>query len=197
MQMAMASDQTLCLEGFVAYATARSGRAPVTFPDLAALKRHLTAHRPDLVVIDLALEEAQPIAGLRQIVEAAAPGPVVALDLRFNRRRRAEVIAAGFAGYLAKTMTPPMVFAGLDLVLAGLPYHVADGREPEGPEEFRLTDRQLDVLRLLVKGKSNKEIARRLEITTPTVKLHVNQILRRLGVRNRTEAAMAGLSLLG
>ena len=197
MQMAMASDQTLCLEGFVAYATARSGRAPATFADLAGLTRHLATHRPDLVVVDLALEEAQPVAGLRRIVEAAAPAPAVALDVRFNRRRRAEVIAAGFAGYLAKTMTPPMVFAGLDLVRAGLPYHVAEGREPEDREESPLTDRQVEVLRLLVEGKSNKEIARTLEITTPTVKLHVNQILRRLGARNRTEAAMAGLTLLG
>lgn len=197
MQMAMASDQALCLEGFVQYAAARDGHAPALFRDLGSLLAHLAAHRVDLVMVDLALEDAHPIAVLRGIVEAAAPTPVAVLDLRFSRRRRAEVVAAGCAGYLVKTMTRQMVFAGLDLVLAGVPYHVAEIGQPAARNEPSLTERQFEVLRLLVEGMPNKEIARRLDVTIPTVKLHVNRILRRLGVRNRTEAAVAGLALLG
>ncbi|WGM40958.1 response regulator transcription factor [Caulobacter sp. NIBR1757] len=196
MQMAIASDQALCLEGFAGYGATRGDPAPAIFADLKALLDALATRSFSLVVIDLALEEAQPIACLRAVADAAAPTPVVALDTRFNARRRTEVIGAGLAGYLVKTMNRQMVFAGFDLVLAGVPYHVSDVGRPSGPTESPLTDRQVEVLRQLVEGKSNKEIARLLEITTPTVKLHVNQILKRLGARNRTEAAMAGLNLL-
>ena len=142
MQMAIASDQALCLESFAGYGAARGDAAPAIFPDLKSLLVALATRRFGLVVVDLALEEAQPIASLRQVTDAAAQAPVVALDTRFNPRRRSEVIAAGLAGYVVKTMNRQMVFAGFDLVLAGVPYHVSDIGRPTGQTESPLTDRQ-------------------------------------------------------
>ncbi len=198
MAMAIVSDQVLCLTGFAEFAAARdpSGGATI-FPDLSALRRALKDHRFSLIVIDLSLESVHAPAQLTSLVESAAPARLVGLDIRLNRRQRSEVMAAGFDGYLLKTMSGEMVAAALDLVRAGAQYFVDEDDVGGSTKDVSpLTERQTEVLRLVVAGKSNKEIGKLLDISTPTVKLHLNRILKRLVARNRTEAAMIGLELL-
>lgn len=198
MAMAIVSDQVLCLTGFAAFAAARDpSGCPAIFPDLAALRRALKDHRFSLIMIDLSLESVHAPAQLKSLVESAAPARLVGLDIRLNRRQRSEVIAAGFDGYLLKTMSGEMVAAALDLVRAGAQYFVDEDDVGGSTKDVSpLTERQTEVLRLVVAGKPNKEIGELLDISTPTVKLHLNRILKRLGARNRTEAAMIGLELL-
>jgi DNA-binding NarL/FixJ family response regulator len=134
-------------------------------------------------------------------------------------RRRQDILTtldAGAHGYVPKAM-------GVDQLTHALKRHPrwhdlcpapAGAGDPEGPDgamsQFsgadrraapdmlaRLTPRQRDVLELLVKGKSNKEIARELDLGEGTVKIHLAALFRNLGVRNRATAAVAGAQLIG
>lgn len=154
------------------------------------------AHQPDAVVWDLGWPSVD--SGWREslvgLVETGAP--VVALISESSLMP--EVRAAGARGLISRDAEPARVSAAVHAVSQGL---VAvdpkfgrgwtaniDGSEEITTEE--LTDRELDVLRLLAEGLSNKTIAYRLEISEHTVKFHVNAILRKLGAQSRTEAVV-------
>jgi DNA-binding NarL/FixJ family response regulator len=125
--------------------------------------------------------------------------PIVVLSANEDAATVRAAIRAGAAGYVPKTANSHTLLTALRIVLAGDIYipprylensaHSADKRSAGA--DCGLTDRQLEVLRLLASGLSNKSVARRLEITEGTVKQHVSAILKVLGVRNRTEAVIA------
>jgi DNA-binding NarL/FixJ family response regulator len=112
-------------------------------------------------------------------------------------------------GFIPKSATRDVMLSALQLVFAGGIYvpdlvihdqapapqvslkRAAADRPQVSPSELGLTDRQLDVLALITKGKSNKAICRLLKLAEPTVKNHVTSILRALKVSNRTEAVIA------
>src|SRR5262249_31475506 len=94
------------------------------------------------------------------------------------------------------TYIPPEVLAAGPAAAAALPAggKSATGKRPS-PSELGLTERQVDVLALMMQGKSNKLICRALDLAEPTVKNHVSAILKALGVANRTEAVLAVAAL--
>ncbi len=110
-------------------------------------------------------------------------------------------LAAGALGYVPKSAPPRTLLSALQLVLAGdvyvpplllgTPPLSARGVSAAADGQARLTERQVDVLRLVCRGASNKEIARELALSDKTVKAHVTAIFRALGVVNRTQAATA------
>jgi len=117
-----------------------------------------------------------------------------------------DALASGASGYIPKSLDPEAMVAAIQHVLAGgiyaptllltEPIEAADSESTVDPNVMAmLTPRQYDVLRLLGKGQANKEIARALDISEGTVKIHLAAIFRVLEVRNRTEAVLKASAL--
>ncbi|MCX6547937.1 MAG: response regulator transcription factor, partial [Acidobacteria bacterium] len=104
-------------------------------------------------------------------------------------------IEAGALGYLLKSVRRAMLIEAVRAVAAGQRYlpPATAARLVEGMELERLTPRETDVLRLLAQGERNREIADALGLAEPTVKIHVNNLLRKLQAKDRTEAAVIAL----
>ena len=173
----------------------------------AALRDH-----PDvrLVLLDLGLPDGDGIEALPRLREAAPGAVLVALSADEKHETVLAAIAAGAAGYIPKTAQSGVMMAALRFVLAGgvyLPAAVLERRASErresgaaagaqrSPEGLGLSPRQVDVLRLLVEGKSNKLIARDLLMSESTVKTHLEALFRKLGANSRTQAVVAAARL--
>jgi DNA-binding NarL/FixJ family response regulator len=153
-----------------------------------------------LVVLDVFLPDVPvdaPLEGLRRL-RRRYPGVAVAmLSADSDAELAAQALREGAAGWLPKSADPRLFGAALALVLRGGCYvpPFLFGRD-RSPAAEPLSPRQLDVLRCLVEGRSNKEIARDLALSESTVKTHLATIFRVLKVRNRTEAVVAGQARL-
>jgi DNA-binding NarL/FixJ family response regulator len=170
----------------------------------------------DLALIDLTMPGAdgyQHIVDLRSRLPAL---PIIVLSGVEDREIMRASIELGVLGFIPKAYSPEVMLSAVRLVLAGGVYvpqmllsamppaaAASDLAAPDAPitsiENLRrlLTERQVDVLRLLSLGKPNKLIARDLGISEGTVKIHLAAIFRALSVRNRTEAVVAARSLSG
>lgn len=156
----------------------------------------------DLALLDLHLPDAD---GLDLLAEFRAAYPAMAVVLLSGERdagivRRA--LDGGAAGFIPKTEPREVLARALSLVLAGgvyVPREALAGAPPpppaasgaDSPRALGLTERQIDVLTLMMKGRTNKHICRELNLAEPTVKNHVTAILRALEVSSRTEAVLA------
>lgn len=156
----------------------------------------------DLILLDLSLPCADGLGALEQLRRSAPTVPVVVVSASLRAADVRAALAGGAAGYVPKTMSSQEMLAALGAILDGdifVPPHLlaalsdppAAGIAPPTEQTATLTDRQIEVLRLLGAGQSNKEIARTLRLAEGTVKLHVSALMRALGAKNRTEAAMA------
>jgi len=163
-----------------------------------------------LVLLDLGLPDGDGIEALPQLREAAPAAVLVALSADERRETVLAAIAAGAAGYIPKTSQSGVMLEALRFVLSGgvyLPAAVLEQRASERhgapaagvaqrcAEDLGLSPRQVDVLRLLVEGKSNKLIARDLAMSESTVKTHLEALFRRLSVNSRTQAVVAAARL--
>lgn len=155
------------------------------------------AERLDLVLLDLGLPGCTGIEALTQFHEAFPLLPVVIVSATEDRSAVLAALDAGAAGYLPKTSTPEVISAALRLIAAGstyVPLQAVDcsgAGEEDGASRPHLTARQRDVLRLMVQGLANKEIARHLRIAQDTVKQHARAVYAALGVAGRSQAARA------
>lgn len=156
-----------------------------------ALKQARSMEQLDLVLLDLGLPAC---LGLDPLIAFRAEFPHVRVVVVSATEDRASVLGAldaGAAGYVPKTHTPPLICAALRLVADGGTYIPPQLLQKCRVEPHDLTERQLDVLRLIVKGLANKEIACRLCIAKDTVKQHAKAVYASLGVPNRAGAAQA------
>lgn len=158
--------------------------------------------RVDLVLLDLHLPDEN---GLSLLSEFRAAHPAMAVVLLSGERDAATVRQAldgGAAGFIPKTEPREVLERALSLVLAGGVYVPREAlgtaqRPPNestgagSPRALGLTERQIEVLALMMKGRTNKHICRELNLAEPTVKNHVTAILRALQVTSRTEAVLA------
>jgi DNA-binding NarL/FixJ family response regulator len=156
----------------------------------------------DVVLLDFHLPGLQRFDALRAIRAKAEEAAIVVLSAEEHPALIRQVIDEGAAGFIPKASSHAVMMAALRLVLAGgtyLPPHALHSETPEAPPAevphasavARLTERQLATLRLAMLGKSNKVIAREMELSEATVKAHLAECFKRLGVRNRTEAVFA------
>jgi two-component system, NarL family, nitrate/nitrite response regulator NarL len=154
----------------------------------------LLAARPDvgLVVLDVHLPGEAPLHALHTLRRSHPLLPVLVLSADSDPDLAAQALRDGASGWLHKTADMRVLLGALELVWAGGCYipPMLVQRQPQAAES--LTDRQLAVLSELVRGRSNKEIARQLSLAEPTVKGHLVTIFRVLRVRNRAEAVTAG-----
>ena len=155
--------------------------------------------RPDVVLLDLVMPGGDGIEAARKIRAASPRSKVIVLTSYPDDATVLPALEAGAAGYLLKDVEPQELADGVRRVHRGeslLHPAVAPRviREAVGPDtgsaREALTPRELDVLRLLARGLPNKLIARELGIAERTVKTHVSSILAKLGVTDRTQAAL-------
>jgi NarL family two-component system response regulator LiaR len=152
--------------------------------------------RPDVVLMDLVMPELDGIAATDAIRRELPDTQVLVLTSMLEDASVSRAVRAGAIGYLLKDIPAPELRQAIKAAAAGqvqLSPSAAAGlmREvvaPERPE--KLSERELDVLRLLARGLANKEISRDLGIAEKTVKTHVSSILGKLGVQSRTQAAL-------
>ena len=158
---------------------------------LALLARH-----PDcsLVLLDLTLPGAHGLDLLAELRRDAPRLPIVVLSATHDRATVGAALAAGARGFIAKTASPHALLDAIRTILSGGRHVTSDlGPAPRSIggvpiDALGLTNRQSDVLRLLVQGKPNKLICRDLNLSEGTVKVHVSAILKALNVHSRSQA---------
>lgn len=144
-----------------------------------------------LVVLDLHLRDSEGFAALRAIGEKfpATACVIISGDEQEGLAHRA--VAAGASGFIPKSFTADEMLKAIESVLDGNVFVPPDASRREASAPGTLTLRQLEVVSMLGRGFSNKEIARELDLAERTVKAHVTAVLEALQVKNRTQAVIA------
>ena len=160
---------------------------------------HLDEWQPDVVLQDLLLPGGiDGIETTRRLL-ARRPGvKVIALTALVDEPRMMAVLRAGALGYVRKDADPEVLLAAVRRVAAGRPYidpGVTTHLMHAVTASDELTAREVEVMRELARGRSNKEIARELSMSEATVKVHVRQVMKKLGALNRTHAAVLAVDL--
>ncbi|SNY70211.1 response regulator [Paractinoplanes atraurantiacus] len=148
---------------------------------------------PEVVLLDMVLPGMDGVEVLRELRRRELPARVLVVTSFTDRARLIPAVRAGARGYLSKDVDPNALVAAVRSVAAGhllLEPDVAAGLLGGPAEEPALTARERDVLALLAEGRSNREIARALVVAEKTVKTHVSSILLKLGLADRTQAAL-------
>ena len=156
---------------------------------------------PDLILLDLHMKDMNGIGTLRAIRDAGLECRVVILTVSDSAEDLVTAIRSGADGYLLKDMEPEDLLAAIDQTLNGstvigerlnglLARAIREEATTSQRDHAALTRREQEILDGLVQGRSNKLIARSLDITEATVKVHVKNLLRKLGFRSRLEAAV-------
>ena len=210
MRILIADDHRLIVEGVkLKLGEIESNIDFVVASDLAELRR-VVHHEPPpaLALIDLAMPGTSGTTHLTEVIEALPGVPVIVLSGSESPNLIKDLLALGVQGFIPKAYSSDVMLSAVRLVLSGgvyvPPMMLQDqADDPPAPDsagdvaimEDRLrkllTERQMDVLRLLSQGKPNKVIARDLGISEGTVKIHLAAIFRALNVRNRVEAVVA------
>jgi DNA-binding NarL/FixJ family response regulator len=152
---------------------------------------------PDLLLLDLRMPGANGLDGVREVRARAPQVPLAIVSAEQDGAAIRAALAMGVSGFIPKTDSPAVIASAVRLILAGgvyvPPQLVAVAQPPasvNGNPSAGITARQMDVLRLLARGWSNKAIARELGVSEGTVKVHLLAVFRALDVRNRTAAVL-------
>jgi DNA-binding NarL/FixJ family response regulator len=206
MRILLADDHVLVRDALKSYIERLADDAAVivasSFPEAFALAERDTAL--DLVILDLRMPGMNGLQGLTRMRGLRPSTPVVIISGLARPQDITDAMAAGAAGFFPKTLNGAALVSAVRLVLAGERFvpstdHAGSGADGEARVEDEatssLTTREREVLDLLTKGMSNKEIARQLELQEVTIKLHVRGICRKLGAKNRTQAALRAVAI--
>ncbi|WP_170335214.1 response regulator [Ruegeria arenilitoris] len=158
--------------------------------------------KPDLIMFDLKLPDVTGISGFQQLRDRWPSAPVLVISALASGELVRSLIDYGAMGFLPKDASAQTLKFAIHEVTAGRRYvppeynRIEELKSPEAtvyqssPELSTLTPQQVRILKLICVGKSNKQIAYELSLAEATVKAHITALLRRLGVRNRTQAAV-------
>jgi DNA-binding NarL/FixJ family response regulator len=187
--------------------------ADVVEADGAASALDAMRDRPaDLALVDVRMPDLDGLELLRELKSGWPDVPVIMLSTYENAPYVKRALADGAAGYLLKDATPEDLSQAINVALSGggnvlsprviqnLFEDVESGSQNGHAgrrSEFNLTQRENDILALLAEGRSNRQIAQSLFLSEKTVKAHLAAIFRKLGVTNRTQAAMVAVQQMG
>jgi DNA-binding NarL/FixJ family response regulator len=150
----------------------------------------LTQLQPDVVLVDDMQEGENAIARLREISEFAPEAKPLLLTMRMEQEWLDEAFRAGAQAAVSKSVHPVSLGTLLREIAHGNVVHRYEPAAAAATEnDCPLTDRELEILRLVAEGYTNGRIARELWVTEQTVKFHLSNTYRKLGVANRTEAS--------
>jgi DNA-binding NarL/FixJ family response regulator len=149
-------------------------------------------HAPDVVLIDLVMPNVDGIEAIRGLRERVPAARAIVLSSFIDDEKLLPAVRAGAAGYLLKDVEPQQLVEAIRTVHAGgaLLHPKVASRLLEEMATDPLTPREREVLALIGRGMANKVIARELSLSEKTVKAHVSSILAKLGVSDRTQAAL-------
>jgi two-component system nitrate/nitrite response regulator NarL len=200
----LVDDHALCRSGLTELLEHRGGMSVVyATGDPTLVVPMLREHQPDLMVLDLRLTKTDGLSVLRNIRAEGCEVPVVILTMSDSEDDMSAALRAGVRGYLLKDMEPEEVIDAIgraargEMVVASsmmLKFAQILQSGPKGSAMnsmvSSLTERERQVLDHLASGQSNKVIAKALDISHNTVKLHVRHIMDKLNLRSRVEAAV-------
>ena len=203
MRILVADDHPLYLEALERQLSKAFRSAEVRgVPSLEGLYQALGDGPADLVVLDFSLSGTQRGGAVHQVVTLAGNAPVIIVSGVADVTDVQDCVTAGARGYLPKTMQPRLFADAVSLVLHGgtyLPIETALAPPPAVPpirnaeqisaDGSSLDSRDRELLQMIADGLSNKEIATNLGVQESTVKFYVSRLFRRLGVKNRSQAA--------
>ncbi len=203
MKLLIVDDHPVVRDGLAALLRQLAPEVAVLLAEGGAQGLDLANAHPDLdlVVLDLSMPGSDGFAVLHEFGRRLPQLPVVVLSSSEDPRDVRRALACGALGYIPKSAPPRTILAAMKFVLAGNVYvpallaqDPAFARDEAAHDAARrsvasLTRRQIDVLRLLREGRSNKEIGRALGLSEKTVKVHVTALFKALNVANRTQAA--------
>jgi two-component system nitrate/nitrite response regulator NarL len=163
--------------------------------------RVATATDPDLILLDLNMKGWSGIQTLERLRSADLDARIIVLTVSDSEEDVVAALRAGADGYLLKDMEPEDILESLRRATQGrvviserltelLAHALRQDPRPQRPEQAGLTPREEEILALIARGYSNKLIARELELTVGTVKVHVKHILKKLALKTRVEAAV-------
>jgi DNA-binding NarL/FixJ family response regulator len=176
----------------------------------AALEHIHNGTEVDLALVDVRMPDLDGLELLRAIKTDKPDLPVIMLSTYDNAPYVKRALADGASGYLLKDATPEDLSQAINVALSGsgnvlsprviqnlFEEHEASGRDHANGRrgEYNLTQREHDILALLSEGRANRDIAQQLYLSEKTVKAHLAAIFRKLGVTNRTQAAMMAVQM--
>lgn len=199
MRILLADDHELVCDGFKAVIERHEPEAEVTtarsFDEAFSLV--LSKGCYDITLLDLNMPGMQGLEGLKRMVAQCPSSAVAIITGMVTKAVATSALAAGAKGFIPKTLSGSKLILALRLLGSGEVYAPVDLMRPSGAIEGLkivgaevLTPRELEVAAMLVKGASNKEIARSLDLQEVTVKLHVRNLCRKLETKNRTQIAV-------
>ena len=204
-RIVVADDQQVVREGFAALLNSQPDFTVVgTASDGTEAVRTCDEQRPDIVLMDIRMPETDGIEATKQLT-ARPNAPRILILTTFDLDEYVyDALRAGASGFLLKDVTAERLFDAVRVIAAGdallapsitrrLIGDFARQHRMAGVDSSRLaelTPRETEVLQLLAEGLSNPEIATRLVVTDETIKTHVSRILRKLGLRDRTQAVI-------
>lgn len=200
----LVDDHALCRSGLTELLEHRGNMTVVVATgDPAQVVPLLREHQPDLIVLDLRLAKIDGLSVLRMIRAEGCETPVVILTMSDNEDDMSAALRAGVRGYLLKDMEPEEVTDAIERAARGemvvasammLKFAQILQSGPKGSVMgtlvASLTEREREVLDHVARGQSNKVIAKALNISHNTVKMHVRHIMDKLNLRSRVEAAV-------
>lgn len=194
----LADDHTLLAESLELYLRADGDfvteRAETLDRALAKIEEHGSF---DVVLLDLDMPGMGGLQGLEKAIAANAGGRVVLFSGQARQDVALRAIEMGAAGFIPKTLSPKSLATAVRFVAAGEIYfqtNMGRNKQADAQTEVQLSQRELQVLRGICEGATNKDIAHELELTEVTVKMYVRSVCTKLKANNRTQAAIIALS---
>ena len=201
MRVLVVDDHSLFRDGIVSLLDAAGFDVVGQTGDGVTAVQEAARLRPELVLLDINMPEMSGLDALKEIKSASPETFVVILTASEDDASIADAIKSGADGYLLKHLNAPdfiQLLEGLKKGEAAITRKTASFLmkqiaqpigKPKG-QETPLSDREIEIIRLLAEGLSNKSISERLSLSENTIKYHLKNILQKLNVQNRTEAVM-------